>query len=293
MVFKINPNKPIPEAFNEVDLDRFIYDYSKGLSGKELALKYGIKESKCYDFLRAYKDELEKYRTLDKNAILIDYIEGMNIKNLTINYGIDEKFVFYVLQKHKTDRGISSIFSHNRARPYSKFFTKEELQLVSDLYYCGYPASKMKEKYNITSGLIAEAICHGTSNEIIEDENMVDYYQDLLSEAYDLSIINNEQLLRLFSMNKKEVSKLKTDGIAPSDFVSNKLYQIYHCPYLMNKFNFTDAYIEAKAKEFLNSEYEKNVKPLMESKNKNQIARAKNLFNLYYNPSKKLSFEKK
>ena len=289
MIFKIKLKEPIPTTMNNVDLDRFIYDYAKGLTGKELALKYGIKEAGCYKFLRDNKDVFDKYNNLDKEAILIDYIEGTNIRNLTISYGIDKRIVYYVLQKHQINNNIRSLFIQNRVRPYSKSYTKEELQLVSDLYHSGYPASYLKDNCNITSGLIAEAITHGSSSEIIEDKDQVVRYQNLLSEAYDLSIINNDMLLRLFSMNVKDVNDLKNDGICADDFVSNKLYQIYYCPYLMNKFNFTDEFIEAKAKQFLNRRYEEDVKPLMSSKNKKMRDRANNLFNLYYNPSKKLS----
>ena len=97
MIFKIKLKEPIPTTMNNVDLDRFIYDYAKGLTGKELALKYGIKEAGCYKFLRDNKDVFDKYNNLDKEAILIDYIEGTNIRNLTISYGIDKRIVYYVL----------------------------------------------------------------------------------------------------------------------------------------------------------------------------------------------------
>lgn len=229
-------------------------DFYKGLSIKNLSLKYNLPYIVLKKIYIDNKVELDKYRNLNPLDVIIDYDSGMSIGSIAKNFNIDTALVERIILDNKIDMSLKNKFS-KIVKPFKLESNIDLFRMISDLYQSGFSASDLKDKYGVSSGASYYGTLQVSSFDKIKSIKDVMTYQRIVGAAYDSGILTNEHLENLFTMSKADVDMLKSENKNYNDFVNNKLYQIYYMPSLLYGISFTDDIIKNKAYNFINRRY--------------------------------------
>ncbi|MGN0973992.1 MAG: hypothetical protein ACI4OT_04550 [Bacilli bacterium] len=257
-------------CLNSKNTDNLFLDFCKGFSIKKLSIKYNLP----IDVLnKIYRDNLvfiNKNRTIDYLDVIIDYNSGVSVKEIANNLNVNVRLIEDIVNKNNVNAIINKKLS-KIVKPFKLESNNNLFKLISDLYQCGSSISYMEKNYGISSSASYYGSLEVSSSNKITNSKDLAIYQYIISEAYDNSIINNENLNILFNMSKEEVDNLRTTSKSFNDFVNNKLYQIYYTPSLLYGINFTDDDIKVKAEQFINRRYGEEIVSLKKKNRFNQV----------------------
>lgn len=259
-------------CLNSKNTDNLFFDFCKGFSIKKLSIKYDLP----IDVLnKVYRDNLvliNKNKDIYDLDVIMNYKSGSSVKEIANNLNVNVRLIYDIVNKSKVNSIISKKLS-KIVKPFKKESNNDLFKLISDLYQCGFSNNYMERKCGISTSAIYYGSLQVSSSKKIQDIEDVKIYQYIISNAYDESIINNENLKRLFNMSKEEVDDLKKEDKIYNDFLNNKLYQIYYMPSLLYGINFTDDDIKTEAYNFINRRYKEEIVSLKTKNrfNKNNI----------------------